>query len=65
MVKWEIWKIETLQDGALSRAVAFRNALFQWLKSMVYGRYNELVFMGIMMVYKSTYKPLEMVKMAH
>jgi hypothetical protein len=47
------------------QSIAFRNALFQWLNSMVYGRYNKLVFMGIMMVYKSTYKPLEMVKMAH
>lgn len=52
-------------DGVHSRAIAFRNASFQWLNSWlmdVYGWYNELVFMGVMiyvligfiMVYKST-----------
>ena len=29
--------------------------VYRWLNSMVYGRYYELVFMGIIMVYKPTY----------
>ena len=35
------------QDGGPVRAIAKRSgALEKWLNSMVYGRYNELVFMG-------------------
>ena len=36
-----------LQDGGLSQAKAFSWAIFLAEKTMVYGRYNELVFMGV------------------
>jgi GTP cyclohydrolase I len=29
-----------------------------WMNSMVYGRYNELVFMGIILIYELTFTSL-------
>ena len=42
-----------LQGGATSRARVAK-LVYKWLNSMVYGRYNELVNGGFVMVYKPT-----------
>jgi hypothetical protein len=44
-----------LKGGAPSRARVNRWGSHKWLNSMVYGRYNELVTWGFVMVYKPTY----------